>query len=114
MLKRLGILFSLALSLLVTLKGKLHLMIDRCRRSVKRGPWILGITFFTALWILYVPGCALSAATETEQTLTLARARVKDTLKLLLGVLRVLRNRNDFCAHACKMYVQMHCTQPES
>lgn len=52
----------------MTLKGKVHLMIDRCRHSVNRGPWILGITFFTALWILYVPRCALSAATETKLT----------------------------------------------
>ena len=53
----------------------------------------MGITFFTALWILYVPGCALSAATETDRTLKWARARVKDTLKLLLDVLRMLQNR---------------------
>jgi len=46
MLKRLGILFSLALSLLVTLKGKLHLMIDRCRRSVKKGTLDFGNNIF--------------------------------------------------------------------
>ena len=34
----------------------------------ERGTGILGITFFTALWILYVERCALHAAAETDRS----------------------------------------------
>ena len=47
-----GNIFSLALSLLVTLKGKLHLMIDRCRRSVKKGTLDFGNNIFHGTVVL--------------------------------------------------------------
>ena len=55
--------------LLAPLTNQLHSMIDAHRFSKnKRGTGILGITFFTALWILYVAKCALHAAAETDRS----------------------------------------------
>ena len=105
MLKRLGKVFSSESLLLVTLNSKLHLMTDPSRGSEKKGAWILGITFFTTLWILYMARCALNAAAENDRTQTRARAQVQDPLELLPVVRRTLQNQNTFCVHACKVYV---------
>ena len=56
------------IDLLASLTSQLHSMMDAYSFSKKRGIVILGITFFTALWILYMSRCALSAA-ETDRTL---------------------------------------------
>ena len=55
--------------LLASLTNQLHSMMDAHSFSKKRGIGILGISFFTALWILYMSRCALSATAETDRAL---------------------------------------------
>ena len=111
MLKRLGILFSLAVSLLVTLKGELHLMIDRCRRSVKKGTLDFGNNIFhgtvdsVRAWVCPKrchgnrPNTKMGQGTGERHPQTSA-GRAENAAK-----------PDVWCVHACKIYVHRRCNQ---
>ena len=77
MLKWLGKVFFFGVVAARNIGGPTSLNDWSLSRRRKKGTWILGITFFTALWILYVARSALNAAAETDRTQTRARHRCK-------------------------------------